>query len=257
MTVKITFTTSPLASSARSIRGTPNGLPDKLPAIKLRHGQALWVLTELGYRGPVSSSAFYEYIKSLRKLGIPFGGEKFLTTKGKRLAAYSYCRMMELALTLSLRVYHVVPDSLLRGIVQYRARLDQFYRSAYGQRESGPGHAIAIKIDGCDPIVFRGVYLDLNVRFSGGQLVRFGPPKLLSTLDALQRFSQDTSLAKPLIPMSLSGLSERIVAMALHAPSIRSGPPRRDSQQKRRPVRQGNGRTPQKRARPPARAQEQ
>lgn len=257
MTVKITCTTNPIALSARSIRNIPNGLPHKLPPIKLRHGQALWVLTELGYRGPVSSSAFYEYIKSLRKLGIPFGGEKFRTTNSKRLADYSYCRMMELALTLSLRVYHVVPDSLLRGIVQYRNRLDQFYRRAYSQRENGPGQAIAIKIEGCDPIVFRGVYLDLNVRFSGGKLVRFGPPKLLSTLDALQRFSQGTSLAKPLIPISLSGLSERIVSIALQAPSIRSGPPRRDSQEKRRPVSQGNGRTTQKRVRPPARAQEQ
>jgi hypothetical protein len=208
------------------------------------------VLTELGYRGPVSSSAFYEYIKSLRKLGIPFGGEKFRTASGKRLADYSYCRMMELALTLSLRVYHVVPDSVLRGIVQYRNRLDQFYRRAYRQRETGQGHAIAIKVESGTPIVFRGVYLDLNVLFSGGQLVRFGPPRLLSTLDALQRFSQGTSLAKPLMPISLSGLSEQIVSMALQAPSIRSGPPRRDSQAKHHLVLRGNGSATQRRIRP-------
>ena len=30
----------------------------------------LWLLAELGYRGAVSKSAFFEYIKSLRKLGI-------------------------------------------------------------------------------------------------------------------------------------------------------------------------------------------
>lgn len=52
-------------------------LPTKLPRIRLRHGQALWLLAELGYRGAVSESAFFEYIKSLRKLGIPFGREKF------------------------------------------------------------------------------------------------------------------------------------------------------------------------------------
>jgi hypothetical protein len=217
----------------RPAAGESNDLPDKLPPIELRHGQALWVLTQLGYRGPVSSSAFYEYIKSLRKLGIPFGDEKFHTRSGKRLANYDYCRMMELALTLSLRVYHVVPDSLLRGIVQNRTRLDQFYRRAYRQRESGAGQPVAIRVDASNPIVFRGIYLDLNVLFSGGRLVRFGPPKLLSTIEALQKFSQGTSLAKPLVPVSLSGLSERVVSMALQAPTIRSGPPPRISQEKR------------------------
>ncbi len=49
-----------------AVRAKCARLPDRLPPITLRHGQALWLLTELGYRGPVSRSAFYEYIKSLR-----------------------------------------------------------------------------------------------------------------------------------------------------------------------------------------------
>jgi hypothetical protein len=216
--------TSPVVVSIRARRAKPDCLPDKLPPITLRHGQALWLLTELGYRGPVSSSAFYEYIKSLRKLGIPFGNEKFLTKVGKRLAGYSYCRTMELTLTLSLRVYHVVPDALLRGIVQYRNQLDRFYRRAYRQRDSGPGSPIKIEVEGHEPIELRGVFLDLNVRFSGGQLVRFGPPKLLSPVEALRKFSQGTSLARPLMPINLSGLSEQVVSKALRAPQVRSGP---------------------------------
>lgn len=257
MTARIKHPMSPIVLSARLIRPTPDSLPDKLPSIKLRHGQALWVLTELGYRGPVSSSAFYEYIKSLRKLGIPFGAAKFQTANHKRLADYTYCRMMELALTLSLRVYHVVPDALLRGIAQYRNRLDRFYLRAYHQRESGPGNAIAIKVESGYPIIFRGVYLDLNVVFSGGKLVRFGPPKLLSTVDALQRLSHRTSLAKPTMPISLSALSERVVSMALQAPSIRSGPPRRISQERPSPAKQRGGRVKRKDARTLARAQDQ
>jgi len=83
----------------------------------------LWLLTELGYRGGVSRSAFFEYIKSLRKLGIPFGYEKFQRKHNRRLAGYSYCHLMELATTLSLRVYHVVPDAVLRGIAAYRGQL--------------------------------------------------------------------------------------------------------------------------------------
>ena len=47
--------------------------PGNLPSIRLTHGQAIWVLTMLGYGDGVSPKTFYEYIKSLRKLGIPFG----------------------------------------------------------------------------------------------------------------------------------------------------------------------------------------
>ncbi len=140
---------------------------------------------------------------------------------------------MELALTLSLRVYHVVPDALLRKIVEYRDQLDDLYRRAYRQRDSGPGLPIVINIEGDDPIELRGIFLDLNVRFSGGQLVRFGPPRLLSAVEALRKFSQGTSLARPLMPINLSYLAEKIVSKALEAPEIRSGP-RRSSVGKRR-----------------------
>jgi hypothetical protein len=88
-----------------------------------RHGQVMWLLTELGYSDAVSRSTFHEYVKSLRKLGIPFGRMKFQTKHRRRLADYSYCHVMELAITLSLRVYHVVPDSVLREIIRYRSRL--------------------------------------------------------------------------------------------------------------------------------------
>ena len=93
----------------RPLQGATDLLPKK-PRIRLRHGQAIWLLTELGYRGAASRDTFYEYIKSLRKIGIPFGREKFVTKhRGRRLAGYSYCHLMELAIALSLRVYHVGP----------------------------------------------------------------------------------------------------------------------------------------------------
>jgi hypothetical protein len=199
-------------------------LPDKLPPIKLRHGQALWLLTELGYRGTVSSATFYEYVKSLRKLGIPFGHEKFLTERGRRLAVYSYFRMMELAVALSLRVYHVVPDSVLRGIIQHRSHLDRLYRRAYEQRNSGAGSPIVIAADRYKRIVFRGLFLDLNIKFSGGHLICFGPPRLLPPIQALNQFNENIALARPFTPISLSILSEKIISLALRAPYIRSGP---------------------------------
>jgi hypothetical protein len=160
----------------------------------------------------------------LRKLGIPFEREKFQTKHKRRLADYSYCRMMELAVTLSLRVYHVVPDSMLGGIIRYRSHLDRLYRRAYAQRASGAGRPIVVKVKGQPPIAFRGLFLDLNIKFAGGHMVRFGPPKLLPSIEALERFSQSTASAMPLVPMNLSLLSEQIIALALRAPDIRSGP---------------------------------
>jgi hypothetical protein len=198
--------------------------PTKLPRIRLRHGQALWLLTELGYRGAVSESAFFEYIKSLRKLGIPFGHEKFQGKGSRKLAHYSFFHLMELATTLSLRVYHVVPDAVLRGVSRYRGDLYACYRRAYAQRCSGVGKPMLIKVRGKEPIELRGVFLDLNIQFAGGHLVRFGPPKLLSSTDTLTKFGEGTSSGRAFTPLSLSLLSERVILLALRAPEIRSGP---------------------------------
>ena len=58
-------------------------LPNALPEIELHHGEALWVLARLGFQGAASKSTFYEYIKSLRKLGTPFGrGKMRLARRG-------------------------------------------------------------------------------------------------------------------------------------------------------------------------------
>ena len=111
-------------------------LPEMLPKIGLRHGEALWVLSRLGFQGNASKSTFYEYIKSLRKLGTPF--ERGKIGYGRRgLANYSYGHLMELSLALTLRVYHVVPDTVLTDVVRCRKTLYQCYRRAYIERSSG------------------------------------------------------------------------------------------------------------------------
>jgi hypothetical protein len=173
-------------------------LPEKVPPISLRYGQVIWLLTEIGLRGPVSKGTFHEYIKALRKLGIPFGDEKFQTKHRRRLAVYSYCHLMELAVTLSLRVYHVVPDSVIRGIADHRSHLHRLYLRAYQQRHSGLGRPVVIEFKGRKAVLLRGLFLDLNIKFSGGRMVRFGPPKLLSSIEALRRFSVNVVSARPL-----------------------------------------------------------
>ena len=187
-------------------------LPVTLPEIALNHGRALWVLQELGFRGKRSASTFYEYVKSLRKLGTPFWpGEIGLTN-------YSYYHVMELALALTLRVYHVVPDSVLRQIIRHRRLLYRHFRRAYSERCSGLGTRIKIHADTGATFAVSGVFLDLQIDFSGGRLVSFGPPRVLSPADALRAFAERDLAARAFLPINLSQLSERVVGLALIAP---------------------------------------
>ena len=50
-------------------------------------------------------------------------------------------------------------------------------RRAYVERCMGIGAPIALKTEGSPPIYMRGVFLDLQLNFSGGRLVKFGPPR--------------------------------------------------------------------------------
>src|SRR6266700_3936827 len=127
---------------------SPSGdLPMSLPHIELHHGEALWVLARLGFQGAASKSTFYEYIKSLRKLGTPFEPGKIGFAR-RGLANYSYYHLMELALALTLRVYHVVPDSVLAEIIRYRMSLYRHYRRAYAERCTGLGAPLAVETSG-------------------------------------------------------------------------------------------------------------
>ena len=52
-------------------------------------------------------------------------------------AQCTYNHIMELALIQAFRVYHVVPDSILREIEKNRDRLQELYRRAYTLRSKG------------------------------------------------------------------------------------------------------------------------
>ncbi len=193
----------------------------------------MWLLMQLGHGAGVSRVTFYEYIKSLRKLGIPFG-QGTIKSHDKTLADYSYCDVMELAMTLSLRVYHVVPDSVLREIIRHRTRLHQLYRKSYAQRQTGKGSPIFLTAKDGRPIELHGLFLDLGIRFSGGQLVKFGPLKLLSPDEALALSARRMLSVQTLLPLGLSALAEQVVALALVAPVIRRGPPARTKRRGKR-----------------------
>ena len=149
-------------------------------------------------------------------------GVRLSDRKKRTLAYYGYSELMELAVTLSLRVYHVVPDSVLTAIVDNRSKLHRIYRRAYDQRFTGKGTPTVLDIQG-SPIELRGCFLDLGIRFSGGRLVRFGPPKLLSPREALALSVQRMRTTQTWLPLGLSALAERVAVLALAAPIIRRG----------------------------------
>jgi hypothetical protein len=132
---------------------------------------------------------------------------------------------MELALVQCLRIYHVVPDSILREIDKNREKLRVLYRRAYALRASGEGASATFGTRGAKPIEMRGLFLDLNIRFSGGQMINFGPPKLLSPADTLVRFAKCTQAGEMYLPINLSLLAERVVKLALSAPGKRRRAP--------------------------------
>ena len=210
-------------NKALGFQASSGDLPKRIPEIALRHGQALWLLTELGFRGDVAPPTFYEYIKSLRKLGIPFEAGEIGMAR-RNLANYSYCHLMELALALTLRVYNVVPDSVLVGIIRYRKSLRIHYRRAYAERCSGRGAPVVFETEGWPPIHLRGVFLDLQLESSGGRLTKLGPPRTLSPYEAVSSFTERDLTTPTLLPIGLSLLAERLVALSFRVPSIRRGP---------------------------------
>lgn len=214
-----------MTTSSSGRQDSRQSLPSRLPPIRLRLGQVLWILAQMGFQGNATKSTFYEYLKSLRKLGTPFPrGEPGYERKGR--ANYSYCHLAELALMLmlTLRVYHVVPDAVLAEIVRHRRTLYRHYRRAYLDRASGLGAPMTIDVAGQSPLIMRGAFLDLQLNFSGGTLTGFGPPRLISPYEALRLIIGQDLAARAFLPLNLSLLSERLVSAALQAPPVRTGP---------------------------------
>lgn len=190
---------------------------------RLSHGQALWVLTQLGFSAGVSAGTFNYYIKSLRKLGVPFRrGETGLSSG--RLAQYSFDHLMELSVALSLRTYAILPDLVVGGLIRYRDQLYGYYRKAYLESDCDLGAPIAVAGRSQYKLAMRGIYLDLRLTYSAGQLYAIGPPQLLTPFEALEWFAHTEPPARAHPPLNLSQTTDRVSDLMGRAPPIRRGP---------------------------------
>jgi hypothetical protein len=196
---------------------------DLVPDIQLTHGRAVWVLQTMGFGAGVTILTFNHYIKSLRKLGVPFGHGEGGAGSG-RPVLYSYNHLMELCLALTLRVYGTLPDPVLAGIIRYRQELRELYRRAYLEYATGLGAPVSVMAKGRAEFRMSGAYLDLRIRFGGGRAIEFGPPRVISPFEALRVYSRRDTPGRAHLPFNLSELTIALVDCAETAPTIRRGP---------------------------------
>ena len=196
---------------------------DLVPDLQLSHGRAVWVLDQMGFAAGVTPRTFNHYVKSLRRLGVPFAYGEIGTGSG-RPVRYSFNHLMELCLALTLRIYGILPDPVLGGLVRFRHELYGLYRRAYLEYETGLGAPVQISVPGRTELEISGVWLDLRIRFGGRRTFEFGPPRLLSPFEALRVFSKLDTPGRAHLPLNLSSLAIGLVECAELAPAIRRGP---------------------------------
>jgi hypothetical protein len=199
-----------------------NSKTNAVPAFALTHGQVMWLMTELGLRGGVGGSTFNSYIKSLRRLGIPFEPVKG-PSRRHRQATYDFEELMELTIALLLRVYGTVPDAVLVGLRNFRDDLRPIYRQGFHDSVTRMFPAARVVERVGRRLTVEGLFLDLNIRYAAGQIVEFGPPKAMSPFEAIAIFTRAEIPGRSYLPLNVTAVAEMIVGRAYVAPSIRRG----------------------------------
>lgn len=193
-----------------------------IPRFALSHGQAIWLLTELGLRGGVSKSTFNHYVKSLRRLGIPFAGRQGGSERGPDVT-YNFEELMELTLALLLRVYGTLPDVVTRGLLRFRNDLRPIYRQAYLDSLESLYPAARVSTRNGEPFTARGLFLDLNILYASGRIMRFGPPKALSPFEAMSVFARSEAPARSYLPLNITTVARMIAERSRLAPAVPHG----------------------------------
>src|SRR5438132_13386513 len=136
--------------------------PSHVDRLALSHGQARWVLNNLGLHAGEDEQIFDSYIKSLRRDGVPFAPDELGVGAGHNLS-YRYSHLMELVVALALRTQGVLSRHIVGLLAQYRSILRSHYRQAWLEREARLGAPRAVVIDGQRARRFSGAYVDLSV----------------------------------------------------------------------------------------------
>ena len=188
------------------------------PSISLSHSQALWVLQEIGLSHGSDLSTFAYYVKSLRKIGIPF--DRRTDGAPRKWVRYEFEQLMELAVALALRVYGALPDAIPTALRVHRGRLYPIYCQAISN--SATRQLGAVRVRGLTVSEISGVYLELGLAFENGRILEAGAPAALSAREAIERFALSDATARSWLPLNFSRLAFQILQTAPRAPPTRS-----------------------------------
>jgi hypothetical protein len=190
--------------------------------LALTHGQAVWVLRQMGFRTGDRDSAFNSYIKYLRRSGLPFAKDEQGGGPGHNLF-YRYEHLMELAVALALRAQAILPTDIVQILANLRTKLRPIYRRAFIEKESGLGAPCPIEIPGKRKFMMAGVYLDLNLSYVETGFLLHAEPRAIGPADALELFGTVHRAQHRRGPINLSELAEDVVRLGTNAPQIKRG----------------------------------
>lgn len=194
----------------------------RIDRLALSHGQARWVLSQLGLHAGEDESTFDSYIKSLRRDGVPFAPGELGVGAGHNLK-YRYPHLMELAVALALRTQGILSRHIVGLLAEGRSILRPLYRRAWLERESGIGARRYLLVDGETPRYISGAYLDLSLMYSSTGVLLATEPRLLEPVGALDYYMARHQQVYPRPPLPISQFAADVVRLAEIAPEIKRG----------------------------------
>ena len=136
---------------------------------------------------------------------------------------------MELSIVLLLRVYWITPDAVVAGLRQFRSELRRIYREAYFELTAHKYPPARISATNGLRTTVNGLFLDLNIRYSAGRMIEFGPPRAISPFEAASRYASTLTPARSYLPLNISIVAEMIASRAPDIPPIPRGAAARSS----------------------------
>ena len=206
----------------RGITRPSNSKTRAVPSLALTQGQTLWLLSELGFREGVSASTFNHYVKSLRKLRRAVRDWQGPVRRPSRChlpvrrVDGAFCGPVTAGL-LDLA------DTIVAGLRDFREDLRSIYRRAYFDLTVHQHPPVRISAPGGLRTTMNGLYLDLNIRYSAGKMIEFGPPKAISSFEAVSIYAHAEAPARSYLPLNVSAVAEMIVTRTRALPIIRRG----------------------------------
>lgn len=192
------------------------------PKFDLSHGQAVFVLQHLFDGSATSGSAFDSYIKYLRRAGIPFDADELGVGAGTNIV-YAYEHLMELAVALFLKSQAILPKDVVQVLANLRKELRPIYQLAWTERDTGLGKPIWVQTGKTRKFRLKGVYLDLQLRYTEGGFLTTTGPSALGPADYIRAVGTQHRRQYFRDPIPLSELAEDVLRLAEAAPEIKRG----------------------------------